>query len=149
MTGPEIGHTLRKARIPDVDSSNTKWKRLYNEFASQQKTAQTGIERIPKASTLGRAERRANRLREKLKERDQLQDGGGQSSSLRISTNLIHEVLEGYLRVNRLSELQSQKSVDLVPLVPGGGSVGLGRLGIGLDCDGVCLHSLVSLSPRS
>jgi hypothetical protein len=36
LTGPEIGFILRDAEIPDVDSTNTKWKRLYNALASIQ-----------------------------------------------------------------------------------------------------------------
>ena len=42
LTGSEIGHTLAKAEIPDVDSTNTKWKRLYNAFAERQNSKQTG-----------------------------------------------------------------------------------------------------------
>lgn len=33
LTGPEIGFILSDAEIPDVDSTNTKWKRLYNALA--------------------------------------------------------------------------------------------------------------------
>ncbi|GAB3647822.1 TIGR02391 family protein [Ramlibacter alkalitolerans] len=36
LTGPEIGFILRDAEIPDVDSTNTKWKRLYSALASIQ-----------------------------------------------------------------------------------------------------------------
>lgn len=43
LSGPEISHTLQKSRIPDVDAGNTKWKRLYNAFASRQNQTQTGI----------------------------------------------------------------------------------------------------------
>jgi uncharacterized protein (TIGR02391 family) len=43
LTGPEVAHTLQKARIPDVDPSNTKWKRLYNAFVTRQNQTQTGI----------------------------------------------------------------------------------------------------------
>lgn len=42
LTGPEIGHNLQKARIPDIDSTNTKWKRLYSAFAGQQSQTGTG-----------------------------------------------------------------------------------------------------------
>ncbi len=36
LTGTEIEHTLRTCRIPDVDPSNTKWKRLFNALAAEQ-----------------------------------------------------------------------------------------------------------------
>ena len=42
LTGSEIAHNLKKARIPDVDSANTKWKRLYNAFVSRQNATGTG-----------------------------------------------------------------------------------------------------------
>lgn len=42
LTGSEIAHALAKSRIPDVDPTNTKWKRLYNAFASRQSTTGTG-----------------------------------------------------------------------------------------------------------
>jgi uncharacterized protein (TIGR02391 family) len=42
LSGPEIELTLRTCRIPDVDSANTKWKRLYNAFASEQTKQQRG-----------------------------------------------------------------------------------------------------------
>jgi uncharacterized protein (TIGR02391 family) len=36
MSGTEIGHYLRQARIEDPDASMTKWRRLYNAFARRQ-----------------------------------------------------------------------------------------------------------------
>ena len=36
LTGFEIGHALRQARIQDVDPNATKWKRLYNALARRQ-----------------------------------------------------------------------------------------------------------------
>ena len=42
LTGSEIAHNLEKARIPDVDRKNTKWKRLYNAFVSRQNATGTG-----------------------------------------------------------------------------------------------------------
>jgi uncharacterized protein (TIGR02391 family) len=42
LTGPEIGHTLAKCGIPDVDSTNTKWKRLYNAFLAIENRVQHG-----------------------------------------------------------------------------------------------------------
>ncbi len=36
LSGPEIGHTLASCKIPDIDPSNTKWKRLYNALAAEQ-----------------------------------------------------------------------------------------------------------------
>jgi len=42
LTGSEIGHTLAKCGIPDVDSENTKWKRLHNSFVAVQNMTQYG-----------------------------------------------------------------------------------------------------------
>ncbi len=42
LTGSEIGHTLAKCEIPDVDPTNTKWKRLYNAFAAVENQMQHG-----------------------------------------------------------------------------------------------------------
>ncbi len=42
LTGSEIGHALASCRIEDVDSSNTKWKRLYNAFVAFQNEHQVG-----------------------------------------------------------------------------------------------------------
>ena len=42
LTGSEIAFILRDAVIPDIDSSNTKWKRLYNALASIQNEKQIG-----------------------------------------------------------------------------------------------------------
>ncbi len=42
LTGPEIGFILRDADIPDIDSTNTKWKRLYNALASIQNEKRIG-----------------------------------------------------------------------------------------------------------
>lgn len=36
LTGPEIGKFLVEVNILDIDSSNTKWKRLYNAFVNFQ-----------------------------------------------------------------------------------------------------------------
>ena len=36
LTGTEIGHLLGTCRIADIDSSNTKWKRLYNALVGEQ-----------------------------------------------------------------------------------------------------------------
>mgnify|MGYP000897815294 CR=1 FL=1 len=40
LTGTEIGKFLQEVSIPDVDSSNTKWKRLYNAFVTFQNRRQ-------------------------------------------------------------------------------------------------------------
>lgn len=42
LTGSEIGHTLTKCGIPDIDSKNTKWIRLHNAFAEIQNKEQYG-----------------------------------------------------------------------------------------------------------
>ncbi len=42
LTGSEIGHTLSKCGIPDVDPTNTKWKRLHNAFAQIENSVQHG-----------------------------------------------------------------------------------------------------------
>lgn len=42
LTGPEIGMILKDCEVPDVDSANTKWKRLYNAMASIQNEKRMG-----------------------------------------------------------------------------------------------------------
>ena len=42
LTGPEIGHTLAKCGIADVDPSNSKWKRLYNALVEEQNKKEYG-----------------------------------------------------------------------------------------------------------
>jgi len=42
LSGPEIGHVLTQLQIPDVDPTNTKWKRLYNALASFQNEHEVG-----------------------------------------------------------------------------------------------------------
>ncbi len=42
LTGPEIGMILRDCDVPDVDSQNTKWKRLYNAMVSIQNETRMG-----------------------------------------------------------------------------------------------------------
>lgn len=36
LKGDEIGAILRDAKVPDIDATNTKWKRLYNALAAVQ-----------------------------------------------------------------------------------------------------------------
>ena len=40
LTGTEIGKFLQDVNIPDVDSTNTKWKRLYHAFITFQNRKQ-------------------------------------------------------------------------------------------------------------
>lgn len=40
LTGPEIGKFLQESKISDIKSGNTKWKRLYNVFATFQNKKQ-------------------------------------------------------------------------------------------------------------
>jgi len=40
LTGTEIGRLLAESLIPDIDPLNTKWKRLFNAFASMQNKSQ-------------------------------------------------------------------------------------------------------------
>lgn len=40
LTGTEIGKFLAEVKIPDWDSTNTKWKRLYNAFVKHQNEIQ-------------------------------------------------------------------------------------------------------------
>jgi hypothetical protein len=42
LTGTEIGQLLADCRIPDPDPTLTKWKRLFNAFASWQNAKQLG-----------------------------------------------------------------------------------------------------------
>ena len=157
LTGAEIEHTLRKARIPDVDPTNSKWKRLYNALASRQNASQSGVcvvnfihhaleparyvgkrdvfeqrreevnnvlafrglsftpegkfQRIARASTLGEAERRANRLREKLKERDVHDDVLRFCRAELLEDNYFHAVLEAVKSID--FKLRSKTGLDL------------------------------------
>jgi uncharacterized protein (TIGR02391 family) len=36
LTGPQIGYLLAQSNVPDVDPTNTKWKRLFNAFVAFQ-----------------------------------------------------------------------------------------------------------------
>ena len=157
LTGAEIGHNLQKARIPDVDPNNTKWKRLYNAFVSRQNMAQTGVcvvnfihyaleparyvgrrdvfeqrreevnnvlafrglrftaegkfERITQASTLGEAERRANKLREKLKEREVHHDVLRFCWAELLGDNYFHAVLEAVKSID--GKIRERTGLDL------------------------------------
>src|SRR5262245_19291213 len=42
LTGSEIAHLLADCRIPDIDESNTKWKRLANALGDFQNKHQAG-----------------------------------------------------------------------------------------------------------
>ncbi|MDO9069594.1 MAG: TIGR02391 family protein [Deltaproteobacteria bacterium] len=42
LTGQEIAHALAKAKITDIDSTSTKWKRIYSALAIRQNQDQTG-----------------------------------------------------------------------------------------------------------
>ena len=42
LTGSQIGYLLRDSNIPDVDPTNTKWKRLFNAFIAFQNEHQVG-----------------------------------------------------------------------------------------------------------
>ena len=42
LAGSQIGHKLQQCTIPDVDPSNTKWKRLYNALAEFQNEHRVG-----------------------------------------------------------------------------------------------------------
>ena len=42
LTGAEIAHMLAQARIPDVDPSLTKWKRLFNALVARQNAQRSG-----------------------------------------------------------------------------------------------------------
>ena len=42
LTGTELAHKLAQARVPDVDPTNTKWKRLYNALAERQAALDNG-----------------------------------------------------------------------------------------------------------
>lgn len=42
LTGSQIGYLLRDSNIPDIDPTNTKWKRLFNAFIAFQNEHQVG-----------------------------------------------------------------------------------------------------------
>jgi len=116
LTGTEIGQILLNSKIPDIDSQNTKWRRLYSAFAEWQNnyqcsnhiltfirdalqpvryigreeifhnrrlevnkrlafigtelTEQGKFRLVKKATTIAEAEQRADRLRNKLENRN-------------------------------------------------------------------------------
>ena len=157
LTGSEIEHNLRKAGIPDIDSANTKWKRLYNAFVERQNRSQkgdcvlnfihhaleparyvgekelferrreevnnvlafTGLQfsatgkfvRVKKARTLGEAERRANQLRDKLKERDVHTDVLNFCRAELLEDNYFHAVLEAMKSID--AKIKSRTGLDL------------------------------------
>lgn len=41
LTGSEIGYILQMAKLKDVDSASTKWRRIYNSFAEFQNRSQS------------------------------------------------------------------------------------------------------------
>ncbi len=42
LTGTELAHKLAQSRVPDVDPTNTKWKRLFNALAARQSEVGNG-----------------------------------------------------------------------------------------------------------
>ena len=140
LTGTEIGKILGDSRIPDIDPSNTKWKRLYNAFAMWQNKSQysnniltfiqkavnparfigrkdefedlryelnkvlsfislelraTGkFAKTHKSNTIDDAEKRANRLKDKLKERNTHQDVFKYCKAELLADNYFHSVFE-------------------------------------------------------
>ena len=157
LTGTEIGHALAKARIPDIDPQNSKWKRLYNALVTQQGRSGTGIcvvnfihhaleparyvgeeevfeqrreevnnvlafrglrfspegrfERIAKARTLREAEMRANKLREKLKQRDVHEDVLDFCRAELLEDNYFHAVLEAVKSID--TKLKKRVGLDM------------------------------------
>ncbi len=140
LTGSEIAHTLAKCRVQDVDSTNTKWKRLYHAFAAAQgargdsnhivgfihhamkpvrwsgkrqeferlRTRLNGplafcglelhedgcVRRADTVATLTEAERRANRLRSTLEDRNVHSDVLLFCRAELLQENFFHAVLE-------------------------------------------------------
>lgn len=43
LSGTEIGRFLEQSQVKDVDSANTKWKRLFNALATHQNEYRTGV----------------------------------------------------------------------------------------------------------
>jgi uncharacterized protein (TIGR02391 family) len=163
LTGSEIGHTLRQARIPDVDPTNTKWKRLYNAFVDCQNRSQRGdcvlnfihhalqparyvgaqalfesrreeinnvlafnglqfseagkFVRVREARTLTEAQRRANELRKKLKERDVHADVLEFCRAELLEDNYFHAVLEATKSIAAKLRTRSGLNSDCADLV--------------------------------
>lgn len=42
LSGTQIGYLLQDIRVPDIDPTNTKWKRLFNALAQMQNQHQVG-----------------------------------------------------------------------------------------------------------
>lgn len=157
LTGSEIGHALRQARIADVDPNNTKWKRLYNALVERQNRSRRGdcilnfihhaleparyvgaedtfesrreevnnvlafnglqfsaegkFVRVQQARTLTEAQRRANELRTKLRERDVHADVLEFCKAELLEDNYFHAVLEATKSI--ASKLRKQSGLDL------------------------------------
>lgn len=140
LTGTEIGKILGDCKIPDVDSLNTKWKRLFNAFANFQNKHQhsknillfiqkgisparyinkkdefedlrfelnkvlsfIGLElresskfaRTQKANTISDAQKKANRLKSKLQERNTHPDIFKYCKAELLADNYFHSVFE-------------------------------------------------------
>ncbi|WP_441000758.1 TIGR02391 family protein [Fodinibius sp. SL11] len=157
LTGSEIGNTLRKCRIKDVDPKNTKWKRLYHALVEEQNQKQYGnhviafihkamnpvtytdskehyeakrdelnkvlsfsglklredgrIKRVKKARTISDAQKRANRLESKLRDRGVHKDVLKFCDAELLQENYFHAVLEACKSVaNKIRALSGLKS---------------------------------------
>ncbi len=42
LSGTEIEYVLKQSKIPDVDPTNTKWRRLFNAFVTEQNEQKYG-----------------------------------------------------------------------------------------------------------
>lgn len=140
LTGSEISKKLMDSRIPDIDSANTKWRRLFNaftdwqnknqcsnniltfiqksihparfigrkeefgdlrieinkalSFAGLQLTENGKFARTKQSGTIDDAEKRASRLKDKLKERGAHQDIFKYCRAELLAENYFHSVFE-------------------------------------------------------
>lgn len=157
LTGSEIANMLAQCRIPDVDPTNTKWKRLFNAFVTFQNEHKVGnhvvmfinrtldparytsapdtfvqrrealnpilvlcgmsvgddgkVRNAAKASTLSDALERANRFKEKLRQRNVHSDVLKYCSAEILAQNYFHSVFEAMksitAKIRALSGLDS------------------------------------------
>lgn len=157
LTGSEIGKLLNQARIPDIDSTNTKWTRLYNALVTAQNKLQKGncvldfvfhaleparhvespglfearreevngvlafrglrfsadarFVSTRVARTLPEAKRRANALRERLRDREVHPDVLVFCKAELLEDNYFHAVFEASKSI--MSKLRKKSGLDL------------------------------------
>ncbi|MCO6490845.1 MAG: TIGR02391 family protein [Phaeodactylibacter sp.] len=163
LTGTEIGKILGDSKIPDIDPTNTKWKRLYNAFADFQNKKQfsnnilsfiqksinparfigrkeefedlrfelnkvlsfIGLElketgkfsKTKISTTISEAEKRANRFKHKLQERNTHPEIYNYCRAELLAENYFHSVFEAAKSVADKIREKTGLTEDTVPLI--------------------------------